>query len=110
MMCTLLLCLRAAGVLHAYEGEILVVYPHPITDLVQFLRCAASGDTSPCPAELDDLWHRWLVFPTAYAAFCRRRVGVVVEHVVGDGGPCRGRVIGQVPDVDGLCRGRVKVQ
>jgi hypothetical protein len=77
---------------HAYEGGIPVVHPPLIKELVEFLRRAAAGDESTCPAVLDLLWHRWLEFPKAYEAFCRRNFGVVIEHVTNDGGPCKARV------------------
>ena len=81
----------------SYEGEILVVYPQPINELVQFLSRAAAGDESTCPPELDALWHRWLVIPKAYNSFCSEPFGVLVEHVAGDGAPCKGYVSEQVP-------------
>lgn len=78
--------------------------------LSEFLRRAASGDDSPCPAVLDALWHRWVAFPKAYEAFCLRNFGVVIEHVVSAHARCYGRAIEPIVNDGALCRARVKVQ
>ena len=82
-------------------------------ELVEFLGRAAAGDESNCPSELDPLWHRWLAFPNAYRAFCVRRFGTVVEHVIDEAGKCYGHIpVQSSAGIDGQapCRGRVLVQ
>ena len=60
--------------------------------LVQYLRDAAAGEISSCPAAIDVLWHRWLQFPTAYSQLCLRHFGVVIEHVPDGVDKCRAEV------------------
>ena len=81
-------------------------------ELVEFLGRAAAGDESNCPTALDPLWHRWLEFPQAYAAFCTRRFGIVIEHVIDDGGKCYGEAIAGIEQVSSdkaPCKGQVKM-
>ena len=63
-----------------------------IKALIQFLKRAAAGGASTCPADIDALWHRWIMFPKAYTAFCQRHFGVLVLHVPDGPGKCYGEV------------------
>lgn len=85
-------------------------------ELVAYLGRAAAGDENNCPAELDPLWHRWLVYRQAYAAFCMRRFGVVIEHVIDDDSRCYGQVTVQsiagsehVSSDKAPCKGRIRM-
>ena len=60
--------------------------------LIQYLGRAVAGDAGTCPADVDQLWHRWLKFPTAYARFCQRHFGVAISHLPDGVDKCRAEV------------------
>jgi hypothetical protein len=70
-------------------------------ELFEYLAQAAAGVESECPPAIDAEWHAWLAHPEAYATYCRTRLGVLIEHVVGPPAPCKAKI-------HGLCKARIR--